>query len=125
MTNTSRFFTAVLCGGLMTVVFPGLPVAHATLEKAEPAAGAVITAPPPHLRLWFNENVDLPVSAVSLKGPAGAVQIGKVQAVEPKCLIALVTGSMVDGAYTVAWQTAGDDGHTEKGTVTFTLKRGR
>jgi methionine-rich copper-binding protein CopC len=29
---------------------------------------------------------------------------------------------MADGRYTVNWQTAGDDGHLQKGTFAFTVK---
>ena len=41
-----------------------------------------------------------------------------------KTLMAPVTGKMADGKYTVNWQTAGDDGHVQKGTFAFNVKHG-
>ena len=38
-----------------------------------------------------------------------------------KTIMAAITGTMVDGKYAVDWQTAGDDGHVQKGAFTFTL----
>jgi len=125
MTTTARWIATVACAALIATAFAPLTTAHATLEKSSPAAGSTLTAPPPHVQLRFNEKVDLAVSMIGLSGPAGKVAIGKPSAVEPKTLMALVTGNMVDGRHTVAWQTAGDDGHVEKGTYTFVLKRGR
>jgi methionine-rich copper-binding protein CopC len=37
-------------------------------------------------------------------------------------VMAPIVGKMADGKYTVSWQTAGDDGHVQKGTFSFTLK---
>jgi methionine-rich copper-binding protein CopC len=97
--------------------------AHAILQKSEPAQGATVTIPPKQVTLSFNERVDLAVSIVQVTGPAGKVDVGKLQAVEPRTLVAPLAGTLVDGAYKVAWQTAGDDGHVEKGVVAFVLKR--
>jgi len=42
-------------------------------------------------------------------------------------LMAMVSHAdkMSDGRYTVAWQSAGDDGHVQKGDFAFTLKRAK
>jgi methionine-rich copper-binding protein CopC len=39
-----------------------------------------------------------------------------------KSISAGVAGTLQDGAYTAAWQSAGDDGHVQKGDFKFTLK---
>jgi methionine-rich copper-binding protein CopC len=38
---------------------------------------------------------------------------------------ATVDGATPDGTYTVSWQTAGDDGHVQKGDYTFSVRQTR
>jgi methionine-rich copper-binding protein CopC len=91
-------------------------------EKSEPATEAALTAPPKQLQLWFNEKIDVAVSKIELSSPAGTVALSPVHAMGEKSLMAGITGKMPDGTYTVAWQTAGDDGHVVKGDITFAVK---
>jgi methionine-rich copper-binding protein CopC len=115
-------------GGIAAGVFCALGLtvmvqAHAKLEKSEPADKATITAPPPHVELWFNEKPDVKTSKIELRGASGPVTLGPVHSMAPKTLMAVVSGEMPDGSYTTSWQTAGDDGHVLKGQFTFALKR--
>jgi methionine-rich copper-binding protein CopC len=98
--------------------------AHAKLLKTSPADKATVTKAPTSIQLWFNEAIDVKLSKVELTGPAGKVALGMVHAMEPKQLMGPITGKMADGAYTVDWQTAGDDGHVQKGSFAFTLRAG-
>jgi methionine-rich copper-binding protein CopC len=34
----------------------------------------------------------------------------------------MIDGTIADGAYVVTWQSAGDDGHLQKGDFKFTFK---
>ncbi|SRR5258706_13057745 len=97
--------------------------AHAKLLKTSPADKATVAKAPTTVQLWFNETIDVKLSKVELTGPSGKVALGVVHAMEPKQLMGPITGKMADGAYTVDWQTAGDDGHVQKGSFTFTLKQ--
>jgi methionine-rich copper-binding protein CopC len=113
-----------LCGvALGVAMLPSFLGAHAMLQKSDPAQGSTLAATPPRLRLWFNEKVDLAVSVVQMTGPMGRIDLGKPQSPEPQALAVVVIGNMVDGPYKVTWQTAGVDGHVEKGAFTFVLKR--
>jgi methionine-rich copper-binding protein CopC len=96
--------------------------AHMKLEKSEPAADAMLGAPPPHVQLFFTETPDLAVSKLEIKGPSDKTTLVKLHAMG-NSLMAMVEGDMPDGAYTVMWQAAGDDGHVQKGEIAFTLKR--
>jgi methionine-rich copper-binding protein CopC len=40
-------------------------------------------------------------------------------------LMASVGDAMPDGTYTVSWQSAGDDGHLQKGEFTFSVKQAK
>ena len=97
--------------------------AHAKVEKSEPRSGTTLNAPPKQIQLWFNEEIDAAVSKIELTGAAGKVALAPIHAASKKSVTAGITGTVADGAYTVAWQTAGDDGHVVKGNFTFTVKR--
>jgi copper resistance protein C len=112
-----------LAAAALAAVALGVAVeAHAKLLRTAPADKATVTKAPTTLQLWFNEAIDVKLSKVELTGPAGKIALGVVHAMEPKQLMGPITGKMADGAYTVDWQTAGDDGHVQKGSFTFTLK---
>ncbi|HWW86736.1 MAG TPA: copper resistance CopC family protein [Vicinamibacterales bacterium] len=119
--TTSRF-SYLLAFGLAVVALTALVQAHTKLEKSEPRAGAVVTAAPGQIQLWFNEKLDAAVSKIDLTSPSGKVDLGPAHAMADKSLMAAITGKLGDGTYTVGWQTAGDDGHVVKGDFTFTVK---
>ena len=99
-----------------------IPQAHTALTKSEPAAGKTVTAAPKQIQLWFNEKIDVALSKIELTGPSGKVDLTAAHAMGEKSLMAGVSGKVAEGSYTIAWQTAGDDGHVVKGSVKFTLK---
>jgi methionine-rich copper-binding protein CopC len=124
-TQTSQMIRlAILVAvGLM---LPALLQAHARLEKTQPANGLTASVPPPHIQLWFDEEVDVKVSKIELMGPSGKVALGPTHTIGPKSLMAVITGKMADATYSVTWQTAAaDDGHVSKGDFKFTLKQAR
>jgi methionine-rich copper-binding protein CopC len=96
-------------------------MAHAKLEKTMPADKATISKAPAEISVTFSEAPDAAVSKLSIKGPTDKVSLVKTH-VMGKQLMASVQGQMTDGVYTVSWQTAGDDGHAQKGDFSFTLK---
>ena len=96
--------------------------AHMKVEKTEPAASAVVEAPLPHVQVFFSEAPDLSVSTLEIKGPSDKTHLVLLHVMD-KSLMAMVEGGMPDGAYTVSWQSAGPDGHIQKGDFSFTVKR--
>jgi methionine-rich copper-binding protein CopC len=122
MKQTTLRLSHTLACGLMLVGLAAFLQAHTKLEKSEPAAGVTVTAAPKQIQLWFNEKVDLAVSKIELTGPSGKVDLGPTHVMGDKSLMAGISGKVADGSYTIAWQTAGDDGHVAKGDIAFTLK---
>lgn len=96
--------------------------AHMALSKSLPAADAVVAAKPAAVQLWFSQSPDKAVSKLALTGPSGAVALGELTVGADKSLSAPVKGDMPSGAYSVAWQAAGDDGHVQKGTFAFSVR---
>ncbi len=114
----------ILAGGIMLFALLSLAAlvqAHAKLEKSEPAANATVSKAPTSVQMWFNEAPDLKVTKVELAGAGGKVELGPAHSMGKNNVMAPIVGKMADGKYTVNWQTAGDDGHVEKGTFAFTI----
>jgi methionine-rich copper-binding protein CopC len=95
--------------------------AHMKLQKSEPAANSTVTAPVKTIQIWFSEAPDSTVSKIDLKGPSGSIKTAGLRATG-KSLVATVDGATAGGRYVVAWQSAGDDGHVQKGEFAFTVK---
>ena len=101
----------------------GAPVAlaHTSLQKSTPAAGASLAAPPAEVSLTFGEAVRLPASPIRVAGPGGAVWTVGQATVTGATVTAPVTATGPAGPYTLTWQVISDDGDTIRGTVRFTL----
>jgi len=107
---------------LFTVVL-GAPaaLAHTSLQKSTPAAGASLAVPPTEVSLTFGEAVRLPASPIRVAGPEGAVWTVGQATVTEATVTAPVTATGPAGPYTLNWQVISDDGDTIRGTVRFTL----
>ena len=121
MPLTRSFYAAVVAIALFFAGSSRLD-AHMKVDKTEPAASAVVDAPLPHVQVFFSEAPDLSVSKLEIKGPSEKTHLVLLHVMD-KSLMAMVEGEMPDGTYTVAWQSAGPDGHIQKGDFTFTVKR--
>lgn len=99
--------------------------AHMKLAKTLPAADSTVTSKPAKVQLWYSQAPDKAVSRITLAGPSGAVKLGPVEVGSDKSMSATVEGATPDGAYKVSWQTAGDDGHVQKGEFAFTVRQTR
>jgi methionine-rich copper-binding protein CopC len=119
MSRRNIAFVSTLVAALAVVA---VVRAHMKVEKTEPASGATLSAPPPHVQLFLTEKPDLKVTKVELVGASGKVELGPAHMMGEKALMAAITGKMPDGKYTVNWQTAGKDGHVQKGTFAFIVK---
>jgi methionine-rich copper-binding protein CopC len=95
---------------LLFTVLLGAPaaLAHASLQKSTPAAGASLAAPPAEVSLTFGEAVRLPASPIRVAGPDGAVwTVGKAT-VTDATVTAPVTATGPAGPYTLTWQVISD-----------------
>lgn len=99
--------------------------AHMKLAKTLPAADSTVTSKPAKVQLWYSQAPDKAVSRITLAGPSGAVKLGPVEVGSDKSMSAAVEGATPDGGYKVSWQTAGDDGHVQKGDFVFTVRQTR
>ena len=107
----------------LLLVLAGAAFAQLKVSNTSPEDGAALSGPVRTLRVWFNQEPDLPLSKLELSGPNGPLSVEGLHTMGEKDLMARVSGRMPDGAYTASWQTAGDDGHVLSGEWTFTIDR--
>jgi copper resistance protein C len=122
-TNSRRGTLAALLGlGLTLLIGPyaGTLQAHNQLLKTDPAAKASVKVSPARVTFWFQEKPDMTVTKIVVKGPSGIVET-TVHPISEKVLAADFKSKLAPGAYTVSWQTAGDDSHISKGDFTFNV----
>ena len=80
-----------------TVVF-----AHLAVKKSLPGKGAILTASPSVVQVWFTQEPEFEKSGLTLTGPQGAVALDPVKAGPEKSLMATVPAKLAAGAYTLA-----------------------
>lgn len=95
---------------------------HLRLTKSAPAQDAVLEKAPPEIRLWYNQNVKMPVTTLSLTHNESEVVLEPLALKDdPKSFRVIVPDSLRTGHYTVAWATAGNDDHVIRGTFSYTV----
>src|SRR5215203_1653132 len=105
---------------------PGLSAvlpAHPTLVSVVPADGAELTSGPTQVQLTFSEPIAPAFTQLRLQRDGTAVETGQPQ-VEGGVVTAAVTGEHGPGAYRLAWQVTGNDGHRLGGESAFTVAAG-
>ncbi len=120
-----RWSVVALSLALVTILLePAAALAHAMLKSSNPAAGARLTVAPQSIRLTFTESPDLSFTRVELHDASGgAVALDSVSFApdSKRAVMVAIRGSLDAGVYSVAWQTAGDDGHPTRGRFSFTI----
>ena len=93
--------------------------AHAALDTTEPAAGAILDAPPDAVTLHFTEAVQADDDAVRVFDAARQrVDRGTVEKVDGRT-IRVALDDIGDGGYVVAWKVVSADGHPINGGFTW------
>jgi copper transport protein len=115
----SRRFLAAVGALALLALWPATALAHANLERADPAPGSQLDQAPKTLSLFFSEAVDGSFSRVQLLNAQGeAVDRGDshVNPNDPRSLILSLPDQLSNGVYTVSWRTlSAVDGHTVNG----------
>ncbi len=130
----ARILLALCCGIVLTLlkfspVGPGarlLPVAsaHAVLVRSDPPADAILNAPPPHVAMWFSEDVNpLTSRAVVVDTANREIDNRDAHVKDDNPREMLVTLPLLrTGTYVVVWRTqSADDGHITGGSFIFRI----
>jgi copper resistance protein C len=106
---------------LLGLAAAGPAAAHAQLERAQPAVGAMVAAPPAEVSLSFSEPLEAAFSAVEVRDAAGKrVDKGdaRLSPGEAKRLT-VGLGPLAPGTYKVIWRAVSADTHRTAGDFTF------
>ena len=116
-------YPIIFCMALFALS-PGDVYAHASLYRAVPSEGQVVTPAPTSIKLVFDEPLEASFSSVRVVDQSGSqVDNGKpeVRSDDPKTLeVGLLP--LVPGAYKVIWKIVARDGHKTRGSYSFTVK---
>ena len=97
-------------------------MAHMRVQKTMPEDGAVLSGAPSRIQVWYTQSPDPAISQLLLEGADGAVALDETAIGDDKSLMATLPTALAGGVYTVKWRTAGDDGHTQRGDFSFTVR---
>ena len=100
-----------------------IAVAHTEVRSTSPASGATAKTSVKQVTVTFNKA--LRSGTLRVTGPGGKV-VSSGGGVDPrnvKRLLAGLKGSLKAGSYKASWTIVAADGHTQKGSFRFTLKR--
>jgi copper resistance protein C len=97
--------------------------AHALLEHARPAAGAVLNTAPSELRLSFSERVEPALCSVALADEAGhaLALAAPVATAGARTLVARIDTTLAPGLYRVRWRAVSVDTHVTEGAFSFRI----
>ncbi len=105
---------ALLCG-VALIAFALTAHAHAHLVTSSPAAGSVITTPPPNLVLNFSEAAQLTALSIQRSGdPQQKLTAARAGAAAQ---IVVPLPPLTPGVYTVSWRVLSADGHVMSGAL--------
>ena len=107
---------------LLLVVGAVTLMAHMRVQKTLPEDGAVLSGAPSRVQVWYTQAPDPAISQLLLEGADGAVALDETAIGDDKSLMAILPTALAGGIYTVKWRTAGDDGHTQRGDFSFTVR---
>ena len=113
---TTSVVVLLLVVGVLTLM------AHMRVQKTMPEDGAVLSGAPSRIQVWYTQSPDPAISQLLLEGADGAVALDETAIGEDKSLMATLPTALAGGVYTVKWRTAGDDGHTQRGDFSFTVR---
>ena len=107
---------------LLLVVGAVTLMAHMRVQKTMPEDGAVLSGAPSRVQVWYTQAPAPAISQLLLEGADGAVALDETAIGDDKSLMAVLPTALAGGIYTVKWRTAGDDGHTQRGDFSFTVR---
>ncbi len=117
-----RTWRGAACAVLLIAAAVAAVSAHMAVSKTMPEADAVLSASPAEIRIWYTQAPDPAISLLALEGSSGEIALGELDIRDDRSLRAAVPSALDAGSYTVRWRTAGDDGHTQRGEFSFSVR---
>ena len=116
-----RVLPALVGSLLLALTAAGPVLGHVALEGSDPADGAVLATPPTVVTLRFTEGLQAGKS--SFRIVSDGTDVATAQAQDDGDSFMTLSGVQLEpGDYVIRWTAAGDDGHVERGRLTFTVE---
>jgi methionine-rich copper-binding protein CopC len=118
--RVARPFAVFLTVLLLAFAAAAPVLGHAELDTSDPKDGAVLDTPPTTITLTFTEGLDASKSSFRVVLDGTDVATGKPD--ENGSEVMQATGlDLAPGDYVIRWTSAAEDGHLERGRLTFTV----
>jgi methionine-rich copper-binding protein CopC len=119
---THRALFCLVLAGALWCAGVGTARAHAFLDRASPAVGSTVHAPPSEVRIQFTEELEPAYSAAHVEDASGATVSTAARVDERERSVLIVSlGALKPGRYKVIWKVLSVDTHVTNGTFTFTV----
>jgi copper transport protein len=95
--------------------------AHLGVRSSMPARGDTIRTALDSIAITFTQPVELRFTHITLTNARGDSLPGALRSTGDRSVVLELPQLLNDGAYIIAWRTAGADGHVVQGTIPFTV----
>jgi copper resistance protein C len=116
-----RLLPALVAGLLLGLVAAGPVLGHAELEQSMPEDGEVLTTPPTFVTLAFTEGLNAEKSTFLLLRAGGEEIATGSASGDGETTMSATDLTLEPGDYVIRWTAVADDGHVERGRLTFTV----
>lgn len=106
---------------LAALSLPGAALAHAFLDRAQPAVGSTVHGSPAEVKLWFTQRLEPAFSRVRVLDADGREVDAKDKRVDAgdATLMRVSLPKLAPGKYRVVWRVLSVDAHATEGDYTF------
>ncbi|WP_223593973.1 copper resistance CopC family protein [Neobacillus bataviensis] len=105
----------------MLVMIPTIVSAHTEITSSNPASGQVVKEDLNEIVITYEGKIES-LSTMNLVKDGQEIPLVSVTPKENQ-LIGTLSSPLENGAYTVQWSIAGEDGHPLKGEIPFTVQK--
>ena len=119
--SAHRLLPALVASLLLGLVAVGPALGHAELEQSMPEDGEVLTTPPTFVTLAFTEGLNAEKSSFRVVLDGADVATGGASG-DGETTMSATDLTLAPGAYVIRWTAVAEDGHVERGRLTFTVE---
>mgnify|MGYP000291852222 CR=1 FL=1 len=118
-------FLIVIVALLAGLIHTGQVYAHATLTKSEPPRRASLSAPPKHIQLWFNEEIEGSFASITVldSDKKSVTEVQPEMVPDDLKSVVLPLPEINPGRYTVEYRVLSVDGHVVESSFGFMVKK--